>query len=212
MFKKLYRKFLIWLSGTKIYKWFLTSILPFIRLSTYYTSMKGSTYHRMYKLLKPGHIILTVDSKKLTTFLIPGEFAHAAFCVSKDEEWEVSEMTHHDYTKSTFADVCFQADRVVILECVDFDKEYTKEIINKCKSFEDVVYDVKFELGIEALSCAELIYESDVQRVLGISLEDLAGLGRPYISPTGLYKATNCKVIYDTKWEKENEGAKARIF
>lgn len=205
MFQKLYRKFLIWLSSTKVYEWFLIHVIPYIRFSMYYTGMKGSSFHKMYKMLKPGHIILTTDKKKLTTFLIPGEFAHAAFCVSKDQNWEMSEMTHTHYTKSTFADVCFQADRVVIMECKDFDQQYINKIIDQCKKFEDVLYDFQFELGVKALSCAELIYESDVERRLDISLEDVAGLGRPYISPTGLFRAVNCEVIYDTEWENKNE-------
>lgn len=202
MFIKIWRKFLIWLMSTKLYKKVLLKYIPYIRFTMYYTKMKGSTFHKMYKLLKPGHIVLTIDKKKLTTLLIPGEFSHAAFCVSKDMEWEMSEMTHNHYTKSTFADVCFQSDRVVILECKDFDQEYLKKVINKCKSFENAKYDTSFELGVEALYCSELIYESDFERRLLLNLEDLAGLGRPYISPTGLFGALNCIVIYDTNWEK----------
>jgi len=165
--------------------------------------MKGKSFHKMYNLLRPGHIILTIDKKKLTTLLVPGEFSHAAFCVSKNKDWEMSEMTHSHYTKSTFADVCFQSDRVVILECKNFDFTYSKKMIDKCKSFEDAKYDLQFQLGIEALSCAELIYESDFEKRLDVSLEDLAGLGTPYISPTGLYRAKNCDVVYDTDWESK---------
>ena len=202
MFMKLYRKFLLWLMHTNFYKKLLKNVIPYIRFTTYYTTMKGSTFHKAYKILKPGHIILTIDKKKLTTILIPGEFSHAAYCISKDMNWEVSEMTHTDYTKSTFADVCFQSDRVVILECVDFDEKYINKTIEKCKSLDGASYDTDFKLGIESLYCSELVYESDFEHRLKVSLEDIAGLGRPYISPTGLFRATNCKVVYDTEWEK----------
>lgn len=155
-------------------------------------------YHQGYDLLKAGDIILTLDKKKLTTLLIGGEFAHAAFCVSKDHKFECAEMTHCDYTKSTFADVCFHSDRVVILRCPDFDTAYTIQVINKCKSFENAKYDTVFKLKNEFLYCSELIYESDFERRLDLDLSDLAGIGNEYISPTGLFYAKNVEIVWDS--------------
>jgi len=160
--------------------------------------MKGRVYHKGYDLLSPGDIILTTDKKKLTTLLVGGEFCHAAFCVSHDRAFECAEMTHTDYTKSTFADVCFQSDRVVILRCPDFDENYIKEIIKKCKSFENSKYDTVFKLNNEFLYCSELIYESDFENRLILDLSDLAGIGNKYISPTGLYHAKNINIIWDS--------------
>jgi len=171
----------------------------------YYTALRGWKYQRGYKLLQPGDILLTADKKKLTTLLIPGEFTHAALCVDKGVEFEVTEMTHTDYTKSTFFDLCKEADRVVILRCKDWDAEYTKKVIEKCKSFIDAKYDVDFELGINSLYCSELVYQSDFERRLQCDLEDLVGLGRPYISPTGIWKVysegKNAMLIWDSKNE-----------
>ena len=42
---------------------------------------------------------------------------------------------------------------------------------------------------------------SDFEKRLDISLEDLAGLGTPYISPTGLLRAKNCDVVWDSDAE-----------
>ena len=183
---------------TKVYTWLVKSVIPFIRLSTYYTSMRGWKYHKVYAAIKPGHIVLTTDKKKLTTFLIPGEFAHACVCVSKDKLFEIAEMTHLDYTKSTVSDVCYEADRIVVLKCSKFDRKYTREYIRKIKSFEGVPYDDQFELGVKALSCSELVWAADTEERLGASLEDIAGLGRDYISPTGIYNAKNVEVVIDT--------------
>lgn len=205
MFRKLWTKFFNWLSKTKFYYHILMNVVPYIRFTTYYTSMKGRIFHKMYNLLKPGHIILTIDKKKLTTVLVPGEFSHAALCVSKDKVWEVSEMTHKNYTKSTFADVCFESDRVVILECPDFTRDYIQQVVEKCKSFEDAKYDTAFHLGVEALYCSELVYQSDFMQILDVSLEDQVGLNTPYISPTGLYRATNLTVVYDSDWDLKEE-------
>ena len=183
---------------TWIYHYLLKHVIPYIRVSTYYTTMRGRTYHKVYNIIKPGDILLTVDSKKLTTFLIGGEFSHAGVCVSKDKNWEVSEMTHTDYTKSTVSDLCYEATRVVVLRPANFSDSYRKEFINKTKSFEGVPYDNMFTLGVEALSCSELVYEADFERKLDLNLEDVCGIGELYISPTGIYKSKNLKVIIDT--------------
>jgi hypothetical protein len=55
-----------------------------------------------------------------------------------------------------------------------------------------------FELGVEALSCSELVYEADFERRLDVNLEDVVGMGQLYISPTGLWHSTNTSVVIDT--------------
>ena len=141
---------------TDFYAWLVKRVIPYIRFTTYYTSMRGWKYHKVYDAIKPGHIILTTDRRKLTTKLIPGEWAHACVCVSKDKKFEVAEMTHTDYTKSTVSDVCYEADRVVVFKCKKFTKAYTKKFINKVKSFDGVPYDDQFELGVKAVSYTHL--------------------------------------------------------
>lgn len=191
-----------WMMDTPVYYWLLIRVIPYIRFSVYYTSFQGWKYNRGYRLLKPGDILVMKDRKKLTGLLIPGEFCHAALCVSKDGLWEVSEMTHHDYTKSCFFDLCKEADRLVILRCKDFDQAYIDNVlIPTCHSLVDAKYDVEFDLGVVALYCSELVYQSDKDRRLQVNLEDIEGLGRPYISPTGLYQAKNCEVIWDSDEE-----------
>jgi len=198
------KKFLRWLTRTSIYRYILINIIPYIRTTTYYTSFRGWKYKRGYVKLQKGDIVLTADKKKLTSFLIPGEFAHASLCVAKNSEWEISEMTHTDYTKSTFFDICKESDRVVILRCKEWDPLYLDKVVDKCKSFQDAVYDVSFVLGIKELYCSELVYQADFEYRLDINLEDLAGLGQKYISPTGLFKALNCEVVWDSDLETQS--------
>jgi hypothetical protein len=200
--KKLLLKFM----QSSVYGWFLKRVIPYVRFTLYYTSLRGWKYKRGYNLLRAGDILLTIDNKKLTTFLIPGEFSHAALTVAVNptEEWEISEMTHTDYTKSTFFDLCKESDRVVILRCPDWDEQYIQEkVIPMCKSLENAKYDVQFDLGIQALYCSELIYHSDVEKRLEVDLSDLAGLGRPYLSPDGLWKAQNVVVVWDSDRETQ---------
>ncbi len=202
------KRLLVWLMNTESYGWLLKHVIPYIRFTTYYTSLRGAKYTAGYEKLEPGHIILTLDKKKLTSMLIPGDFAHAALCVSNlsvaerpstsPGDYEVAEMTHTDYTKSYFFDICKESDRVIILKCTDWDDEYTQKVIAKCQEFEDATYDVKFGFGVKALYCSELIYQADFEKRLQVNLEDLAGLGREYISPTGLYNAKNVKIVWDS--------------
>ena len=201
MIKRLMKRPLVWLMNTTFWEKFLKNTIPYIRFSMYYTSLRGKKYHSGYELLEPGHIILTLDKKKLTSFLIPGEFSHAALCVgifSKVGSFEVAEMTHTDYTQSYFFDLCKEADRVVIIECTDWDEEYVAKVVELCHTFKDDAYDVKFEMGVKTLYCSELVYQSDFERRLEVNLEDLAGLGREYISPVGLFHAKNVRIVWDS--------------
>ena len=196
--RKIYRHIVFWLMETSFYRNLLQNIIPYIRFSTYYTKLRGKTYHKLYSKLEAGDVILSLDRKKLTTILIPGEFSHASMCVDLVCDWEISEMTHNDYTKSTFFDICKESDRVVIMRLINSTHMEVVDAIERCKSFQDAKYDVKFDLGIESLYCSELIYQSFRDNVLGASIDDLVGLGRPYISPTGLYKARNLIVVADS--------------
>lgn len=196
------RKLILWLMGTKSYRWSLKNLIPYVRFSMYYAKIKGNQYKSGYKLLKSGDIILTTDKKKLTSLLIPGEWNHAALCIDKglNVDYEVAEMTHADYTKSHFFDICKESDRILIMRCPDFTDTYIKAMTSQCKEYEKAKYDVEFNLGIEALYCSELIYQSDFARVLNFDLSDFAGIGRPYLSPQGIRECKNLDVVWDSEW------------
>jgi len=197
-------RIVLFIMQSKFYNWVLSKIIPFIRISFYYSNMRGFKFKRAYKILRVGDIILCKDSWKLTTWLIPGEFSHAALCVDKEEysEYEIAEMTHKGFTKSTFYDIFRESTRLVILRCKDWDVDYIKKVVNKCKSFEGLSYDNMFEFGIKSLYCSEMIYEADEEKRLIVSIEDLMGLGKPYISPIGIYHAKNAEVVWDSQNEK----------
>lgn len=202
LIKNIYHTSILKIMQSQFYWYLLMKVFPYVRFTTYYTSLRGWRYMRGYKLIQDGDMVCVVDNKKLTHYIIPGQFSHAALVVGKGQEWEVSEMTHRNMTKSTFFDLCKEADRVVVIRCKDWDPEYVKTVlIPKAKSFEDAVYDVSFDLGVKALYCSELIYQSDVERRLQADLSDLIGLGKPYISPEGLYYAKNVDIIWDSYQE-----------
>ena len=196
------KKILIWLTNTKAFSALLLKIIPYIRFSVYYTPFRGNKYNDAYKLIKRGDYIVMRDAAKATTLLIGGDWGHAGMFMGKVTEgarYEVAEMTHHNYTKSDFFDICKESSDIAIFRCKDFTPEYIDEMLNKCKSFEDAQYDVGFEMGVRALYCSELVYQADFERRLQVNLADLHALGRQYISPVGLSKALNVECIYDSR-------------
>lgn len=197
----MFSAFLVWLTNTKAYAYLMKRVIPYIRFTTYYTSLRGDKYHEGYRMLQPGDFVLTVDKKKLTTFLIPGTFSHAAFCVAKNDSSilpEIIEMTHTDYTKSWFFDLCKEADRVAIFRILNADLKYISKMIFTARQMDGTPYDITFTLGLKALSCSELIYFIDSEKRMQASLKDIHGLNRPYITPDGLAKAAKVVCVYDS--------------
>ncbi|NLX14258.1 MAG: hypothetical protein GXY44_11475 [Phycisphaerales bacterium] len=185
---------------TRLFEFFVLGILPYMRFSNYYAAIRGWQYKRGYSLLHPGDIILSVDRRKLLSLIVPGAFAHCALCVAKgdNEVFEVAEMTKDHYTKSTFFDVCKEADRVVILRCTEWDADYTKQVIDNCRRFEGKRYDVTFTPDTERLYCPQLIIASDHERRIDIPYDTLPFLGRSYVSPRCLYDARNVEIVWDS--------------
>lgn len=197
----IYRKFLIWLTNAQIYSDFLFKVIPFVRFSLYYTPFRGNQYNKAYELIQKGDFIVCKDDKKLSTMIIGGDWSHAALFLGKKEEgadYECAEMTHMNYTKSDFFDLCKESSRLAIYRCNDFDENYIGKVVEECKKYEGVPYDIGFVLGIRALYCSELIFQSDFEHRAKFNLDDIKGLGQKYISPTGLTKAVNVRLIYDS--------------
>lgn len=216
---------------TSVFDFIILKIMPFIRFSVYYTGFRGDKYHEGYFHLQPGMMIGTIDYKKATGLLIPkvtgGILSHIAYCHSKrDPEipdldyltinpteghgdgLEVVEMTHMDFTFSDFFDICKESERVIIFDCVDWDEVYKKKMSRLCLEYRNHKYEAGFRLDHPGfLYCSGLVYEMDLKANGGVvgrldcSLDDLMGLGRPYISPDGILCSKNVKVVWDSKKE-----------
>lgn len=230
------RRLILWFIETNIYKYLIKKVIPFVRFSFYYTKFRGNKYHEGYQRLQAGMMIGTIDYSKLTGILIPkvsgGILSHVGYCINKrnpdditqlhqgqpvfhGEGLEIVEMTHTDYTFSDFFDLCKESERVVIFDCLDWDLDYKRRMINAALSLRNATYDVEFEFGISSLYCSELIYMADCiannaeyfgelavpKPRIQASVEDLMGLGREYISPDGLLTAKNVRVVWDSKGE-----------
>lgn len=195
------RYLLKFIMNTRLYSWFMRDVIWRFRFSNYYSKFPGWKYIYMYSLLRPGDVIVSSDKYKLTSFLIKGQWDHAAYFLGKSpgEKYEVAEMVHTGYRKSMFFDICKEAETVAIYRCESFDETYVAEMNKICKTFESYLYDIyfNFELTdvIKSLYCSELIYKLDYEKRMQVSLEDLAGLGQQYISPDGLTKGLTMKLV-----------------
>lgn len=193
-----------YLIRTKIWKWLLIKIIPYIR-APYYTSIRGNAYYNGYRYLKAGDILLSIDKKKLTTLLVPGEFTHASFCVGVRpvEDFEIIEADHLGVIKSDFFDICKEADRVVILRCKDWPDDYISQVIINAKQLIGLEYDYKFDLESKNPYCAEVIYKSDWLKLAKIKTVEF--LKEKYVSPDSYYYGENIERIWDSDNEKSNQ-------
>lgn len=205
--KKLARQLIDKFSKTKLWKWFVLDFMRITSINHFFVRHSGKEFYHAYNLLRPGDIILTSDSLSLSSFAIPGEWSHAGICVGKGMEWEISEMLTTGYAKSHFYDIFTRAEKIKIIRCFGWSSDYVRKVINNVKSYSAAEYDYTFGINnnkdvagtdIPFLYCSEMIWEADVARLLNVNLEDVAGLGRPYLSPDGLANSKN--VI--TVWEK----------
>lgn len=217
---KFYRQTMYQMLDSRLWYIVLEKYVPYIRLTTYYPQLKQQLiYNTLYKDLRPGDILLQVDKKKLTTIGIGGEWSHVGICVAKGEnKVEVVDMTHVGFRKTDFFTFCKEATRVAIIRVTDsrWTQEYNERFISRIWEEEGSEYNFTFRAkekhdprkhgptnkdGVKVHKfnyCSQLPMVGDFEDIIDANWEDLAGLGVPYISPTGLWNAKNIQVIRDT--------------
>jgi hypothetical protein len=217
--KRLLKKFLLWLMDTAFYSWFMYEVFPKIRFTTKYTRFSGHKFLMGYKILRPGQFILALDEDKASV-LVPGFMSHAGYVVNNaitgdPYSFEIGEMTARGFTFSTWFDICHEASRVLICDCLDWDLNHKHKMLQAVSLFYYSEYDLKFTLGVSALYCSELVYQLDKEAggKLLVDLSDIESIGRKYISPDGLLFGKNVKVVWDSDGELDNmSGPEAEEF
>jgi hypothetical protein len=192
---------------SSLYRWVLVKVLPYFRFTTYYPKSNGFQYHIIESALIPGSLLFIKDNAKLAGKLIPGDWDHVAICVGKNIFGFVfAEMVVDGFRFSHLFDIMKECDHAAVKLCPDFwnDENYPSDFINRVIAFRHAKYDIGFTLGVKELYCSELVYAADTEKRIKYDLEDLAGIGKPYISPQGLFDAANLVKLIDTR-EIENE-------
>lgn len=177
--------------------------IPSIRFGK--KTIPEEVFKQLEDIIQPGMCILVRDPLKLSHILIGGHWSHAAICVRKlyvNDVWQmkiIGEMGHSNYQELDLKEMLGYSQSV----CVIKPKLSTPEYLNSMAARAQILghvsrqYDQLFELGEESLYCSELVYMADDVHLYDASLEDLAGLGKPYISPDGLYKSNNSEVVFE---------------
>lgn len=196
------------------YNWLLRRIVPRIRFSLYYPHFTGRQFWNGYYVLTYGDILLSRDSRKLSSYLIPGSMPHAAVLVEnwwkRDRAWfpreqkgEIVEAVAEGVRLTTWFEFCHESDRVMILRCIDWGEEYALgTIIPKALELVGTPYDNQFHFDSKAMYCSELPYHCDIEHRAKVNTKDLFGLGYKYVSAQDWLDAENVKVVWDSDWEK----------
>lgn len=201
------RKILTFIMTREWYKHFMLRWVPFLRSPISREHISMAKIKEGLELCKLGDILVSVDETKLTA-LVPGVFSHAALVMGlltdeneKPSLVNVAEMNHNGFEVKRFGVFCSEATRVMILRCKDFDWDYAEAVAEEAYRLgNQSEYDTSFSISsVKALYCSELIYHADTEKRLKVRLDDLLGLGRPYLSPDGLVKGENCEVVWDSQ-------------
>lgn len=216
--KYAFKPLLAWLYEQSWYFNVMKKWIPRLRFSTTYPVPENKNYRHWGALqkkgrahLKIGDMVFTRDEKKLASAAIgkatgaDEDFvpAHVGLVIALDpvETFEIAEMTHNDFTESTWSDLTHESTRTVIARCADFDSDYIDRVlVPTCRSFKDKVYDIKFTQGSDELICSELVFFSDIEGRLEVDLSPVIGMD-PYISPMGLLKGRNVEIVWDSNKE-----------
>lgn len=191
MFKKIKTKIILWIMSCRGYKFFLKYIIPNL---TFFTAT-GPNYffkERVREKMRPGDVILSKSSGHLTNVLIGGKYSHAALVLEFDQ---IAEMTANGFDVVDVDKFCKQSTRIALLRLKEEDEQYGLQMAYRALTFANAAYDLDFDLGVEALYCSELCFQADFEQRFECDLTDLAGIGRAYVSPEGLYSARGLKVV-----------------
>ena len=158
------------------------------------TRMTEAAIGAVHGLTESGHIIMGIDHRKLSSWWTPGTMAHAALCSSSVM---VAEMVGEGYQYVSVRKFCLHYDRVILAECIDWDRDYIREqVLPTCRAFQTTQYDHAFRPGAKCLYCFELIEAVDTEHRLQLVYESL--LGRKLVTGDSILKAPNVRVIVDT--------------
>jgi hypothetical protein len=156
--------------------------------------------------MKPGDFLISKARYNFTNLIIGGKFSHGSVVTNLKEGRDgnallIAEMTANDFDLVGVDHFAHGTTRIALMRFKDYDPEYGEKVSNFCMTLSDRRYDARFNLGVEALYCSELCYQADYEGRMKADLSDLVGMGRPYLSPDGIYCAPGLEVVYEWKDE-----------
>lgn len=197
-------RFLIWLMGTWLYRFMLRYVVPEITVF-HAPGPAWDIRDKIRKEMRPGDMLLSKSRFKFTNLIIGGNFSHGAVVLEPDR---IAEMSAKDFDVVDVDHFCKDTTRIALLRFKDHDHVYGQKVAEFALTLSNRLYDVRFTLGLKALYCSELCYQADYEQRMRADLSDLVGMGRPYISPDGIFAAPGLEVVYewnDTRMKDDGE-------
>lgn len=205
MFKKLKRKFVLWLFQFGPYNKFAKDILPKIYLAKKNNITKEQAKIYLNEVLRLGFVegvvISSRDPHKLSGVLVPTDLDHSALLVGYDyalEDIKVVEAVGSGVREITLTEFMTECESFTIHGGLTWDQKYRSNMAAISRTFIGKPYDRSFKFGIEALYCSELTMMCDFEKRCLYDFSDLAGIGQDYISPKGVVEAVGMIKYYDS--------------
>lgn len=188
-------KLLIWFMSTRFYRFLLKYVIP--EITIFHGPGPGyAVKENLRREMRAGDVLVSKSKFLLTNLLIGGDYSHAAIVISKNL---IAEMSSNGFDLRTVNDFCKKTTRISMLRFKDGSQDYGLKVAEKALSFSNSTYDFSFDLANDLFYCSELVYASDFEHRGGFDLTDLVGLGKPYLSPVGVYEGKGLNVIFE--WE-----------
>lgn len=166
------------------------------------SKINSNNYHEIYKLIKPGDVIIMKSKYRMQNLLIFNpQFCHAAICTEKSpDELDITiiqaNMTKHVH-KISLMDLFYSSVRFILLrpKISDEEKEKMVERVNKM-----LWKDYNTSMSLEENNkfyCSEIIYKADPDNLLEIEPRKI--LGRKYVTFEDIIYNDNFEILFDTK-------------
>jgi len=189
-------RFLVWLMSTRFYRFLLKYVIPEIQF--FHAPGPGYFVKENIRLfMLPGDILLSKSNLMLTNLLIGGKYSHAAIVLEKDK---IAEMSANGFDVKNVNDFSKKTTRIALLRYKNTSNNYGEAVAKKAMEIKSADYDYCFDLSNNLFYCSELVYYADFENRGMYDLSDLVGVGKPYLSPVGVYEAKGLRIVYE--WQE----------
>lgn len=185
--RKVKRKVFWLLLDSWFVQWFLQKILPKIRFSTTYGGLTPPQFNWFLQTLKHGDVIVSKDSKKLSSKLIPGNWAHAAIAYqAPGESIKIAEAIWPKIKSTDLFEFAKECEDLMILrpKLQSDDAFFQGLTLRLLTQYIGRPYDTHFSRGPRRLYCSELIWR--LLPEFRFDWSDFADIGFEYLSPDGV--------------------------
>lgn len=155
-------------------------------------------YWNMIGLIRSGDIVLTKTHGRLTNWMIPGGYKHAAMIVSCDDVLHVCEAAYPHVKESDLLSFMLRSDEVCVIRPRGVSKHEQAAAAEQMRKLVGKPYDLLFEPGEDAFYCSEAIAFCYHVASPQLSFERRSILGVDTVIPDDFRRSSKMKVIIES--------------